>query len=303
MIYTLTISPSLDFVNEVKSFEINKINRCYDSIYLPGGKGINVSIVLKELGIDTKALGYKASFTGNYLKQLLDERCINNDLIEADGYTRINIKIISDTETAINTNTLIIEDKHLDILKDKIKLLRKNDILIISGNIPSALNQNLYEQLIKDLDENIKVVVDAESKLLMNALKYKPYLIKPNREELEDMLNIKISTINDALTYAKVLQNMGAKNVIVSLDKDGALLLDETKKHYYLKNIDKKIVSSVGAGDSLIAGFICGIERKYTMEDAFMLGMACANATAFSKSIADKASINQTLSLLKEINN
>ena len=303
MIYTLTISPSLDFVNEVKDFAINKINRRYDSIYLPGGKGINVSIVLEELGVESIAIGYKAGFTGEYLKKLLDKKCIKNDLIDASGYTRINVKIISEKETALNTNTLIIEDKHISILKEKIKLLQDNDFLIISGNIPSALNQDLYEQLIKDLNVKVKVVIDAESKLLMNTLKYNPYLIKPNREELEDLFNIKIESINDVLTYAKVLQNMGARNVIVSLDKEGALLLDETKKHYYLKSIDRKIVSSVGAGDSLIAGFICGVERKYNMEDAFMLGMACASATAFSKSIADKASINQTLSLLKEINN
>lgn len=303
MVYTLTISPSLDFVNEINKFEINKINRSFQSVYLPGGKGINVSILLKELEVDSIALGYKANFTGEYLQKLLDDLQLKTFLIQAEGYTRINIKVISDHETAINTNTLIIEDTHLKVLQEKLKELRKGDTLIISGNIPSALNQDLYEQLIQNLDKEIKVVIDAESKLLLNTLKYKPFLIKPNREELEDMFNIKIDSYNDALTYAKVLQNMGARNVIVSLDKDGALLLDEIKKTYYIKNIEGKVINSVGAGDSLIAGFICGVERKYDSKDAFMLGVACANATAFSKSIADKSSINQTLSILKEINN
>ena len=303
MIYTLTISPSLDFINEVNKFELGKINRSHASLYLPGGKGINVSLLLKELDIDSIALGFKSGFTGDYLQKLLNEKEIKNKLIEADGYTRINIKVLSDCETAINTNTLIIEDKHLDSLFNEFSKLSSNDILIISGNIPSALNQDLYEKIILKLDKNIKVVVDAESKLLLNTLKYRPFLIKPNRDELEEMFNIKMDSYNDAINYAKVLQGMGARNVIVSLDKDGAILIDEHKKVYNLKNIEGKLVNSVGAGDSLVAGFICGIERNYEMKDAFMLGVACANATAFSKSIANKSSINQTLSLLKEINN
>lgn len=303
MVYTLTISPSLDFINEVKQFEIGKINRSYDSIYEPGGKGINVSIILTELEIPNIALGFKANFTGQYLTELLKYKKVRNELIEADGFTRINVKINSESETAINTNTLIIDDLHINLMKDRIRKLSDNDILIISGNIPSALNQDLYETLIKDINKNIKIVVDAENKLLINTLKYKPFLIKPNREELENIFNIKIDNQNEAITYAKTLQSMGAQNVIVSLDKDGAIIVGSDGKSYSLKNIEGEVVSSVGAGDSLIAGFICGIERNYSIKDAFTLGVACANATAFSKTIADKSSINQVLSLLKEINN
>ena len=303
MIYTLTISPSLDFINEVQDFNINKINRSHNSFFIPGGKGINVSVVLKELGIDSIAMGFKAGFTGEYLIELLTQKNINNDLIKANGLTRVNVKVIGNIETAINTDMLIINNENINLLISKIKKIKKDDVLIISGNIPSSMSQDLYEILIKEVDRNVKIVVDAESKLLLNTLKYNPFLIKPNRDELGQIFNTTITTVNEAMYYAEKLQELGARNVIVSLDKDGAILVDVNKEHYILRNIEGKVVSSVGAGDSLIAGFVYGIQNDLSYKDSFMMGVACANTTAFSATLADKSSIYKNLLLLKEINN
>lgn len=304
MVYTLTISPSLDFYNYVDEFKANEINRSKESFYLPGGKGINVSLVLKELGMDTVCLGFNAGFTGEYLVQLLNEKNIKTDFINALGKTRINVKIVSEHETAINTDTLIINDDHINNLKYKLNKLQDNDVLIISGKIPNILKQTLYEDLIALINKkNIKIIVDAEKDLLLNTLKYKPFLIKPNRDELEQIFNIKIKNKEDAIFYAKKLQEKGALNVIVSLDKDGAVMVDSSNNDYYLQNSNQKVVNSVGAGDSVIAGVIYGLENNYSMKDAFLLGMACGNATASSKNLADKTSIIKTLELLKEINN
>ena len=303
MIDTLTISPSLDFINEVQDFNINKINRSHNSFFIPGGKGINVSVVLKELGIDSIAMGFKAGFTGEYLIELLTQKNINNDLIKANGLTRVNVKVIGNIETAINTDMLIINNENINLLIAKIKKIKKDDVLIISGNIPSSMSQDLYEILIKEVDRNVKIVVDAESKLLLNTLKYNPFLIKPNRDELGQIFNTTITTVNEAMYYAEKLQELGARNVIVSLDKDGAILVDVNKEHYILRNIEGKVVSSVGAGDSLIAGFVYGIQNDLSYKDSFMMGVACANTTTFSASLADKSSIYKNLLLLKEINN
>lgn len=303
MIYTLTISPSLDFINEVKDFSINKINRSSNSFFLPGGKGINVSLVLKQLEIPSIASGFKAGFTGEYFEKLLEENNISNDLIEAEGLTRINTKVIGRQEVAINTDMLIINQNHIEILLSKFKQLNDNDILVISGNIPSNISQNLYENIIENINKNVKIVVDAESKLLLNTLKYNPFLLKPNRDELSQIFNVDITSINEAIFFAKKLRLMGAQNVIVSLDKDGAILVDSNNQSYIMENVKDELISSVGAGDSLIAGFIAGIEKGMDYKNSFILGIACANATAFSKTLADKSSINKYLLLLKEINN
>lgn len=302
MIYTLTLSPSLDYINKVSNFEVGKINRSAESFYLPGGKGVNVSLILKELGMENKALGFVSGFTGKYLIELLRQKQVDNEFIECEGTTRINIKIESDIETAINTNTLKINRKDIDCLKNLINTLTSNDTLIISGSVPNGVDENIYEYLIKDLVKELKVVIDCTSNYLLNTLKYNPFLIKPNREELEEIFGVKITTLEDVKKYAEKLQKQGARNVIVSLDKEGALLLDDNKEYYYLKSFPGKMVSSVGAGDSLIAGFIYGIEKGYNTKDAFVLGVACGNATAFSDSLATKEAINQMLIKIKEIN-
>ena len=302
MIYTLTISPSIDFINIVDKFELDKINRTNKSTFLIGGKGINVSLVLKELNVESTVLGFYSDFTGQYLKKELDNKNIKNDLIEAKGYTRVNVKVYSDCETALNTDSLIIEQNHIDKLKAKLNALNEKDILIISGSISSGLKDDLYEQLIKDL-KNVKVVIDCTKELLLKTLKYNPYLIKPNREELEEIFKIHVRDKDTAIDCAKILRKKGAQNVIVSLDKEGAILVDNNNNSYYLKSVDIKKVSSVGAGDSLVAGFICGIEKKLPIKEAFILGVACGNATAASKTLANKTGIDEMVSLIKEFNN
>lgn len=302
MIYTLTISPSIDYINELKKFEINTINRSFFSYYNIGGKGINVSLVLKNLNMPSYILGFKADFTGDYLEQQLNKLNIDNYLIKASGSTRVNVKVIGEKEFAINTDSLIIEEKHIDELIDKIKTIQDNDILIISGSIPSNINNNLYEKIIENIHSKVKIVIDAENELLMKTLKYNPFLIKPNREELGCIFDTTINTLNDAFEYARKLRKLGAQNVIISLDKDGAILVDSDDKEYSLKNAKGKMISSVGAGDSLIAGFICGVERNYSTKDSFILGVACGNATAYSNSLADKSSIEKMVELLKETN-
>lgn len=303
MIYTLTVSPSLDYTNYIDDFDKNKINRANISKFILGGKGINVSQVLKTLGEDSIVLGFKAGFTGDYLQNLLNQKNIKNDLIEVEGFTRINVKVISNCETAINTNTLTINNHHLQLLISKIKqVITDGDYLIISGSIPQNISQDYYENIIKELDDNINIVVDAEKELLVNTLKYKPFLIKPNREELEQIFNKKINNLDDAIYCAKILQQQGAKNVIVSLDSDGALLVDQSNNEYFIKNIEGEKVNSVGAGDSLIAGFIYGVNKGLSMRESLLLGVACGNATTFSEGLGNKSSIYQILELLKEIN-
>lgn len=303
MIYTLTVSPSLDYINYIDDFEKNKINRSTISKYILGGKGINVSQVLKILGEDSIVLGFKAGFTGDYLQKLFDEKNIKSDLIEVEGFTRINVKVISNYETAINSNTLTINNKHLQLLISKVKqVLADGDYLIISGSIPQNISQDYYENIIKELDSNINIVVDAEKDLLLNTLKYKPFLVKPNREELEQIFNKKIKNLAEVIYYAKILQQQGAKNVIVSLDADGALLIDQNNNEYYVKNIEGEKVNSVGAGDSLIAGFIYGINKGLSFKESLLLGVACGSATAFSEGLGNKSSIYQILELLKENN-
>lgn len=299
MIYTLTISPSIDYINKIDKFTLGKINRSTESFYQPGGKGINVSLVLKEFGVDSIALGFVAGFTGEYLEKRLNEKNIKTDFIKTSGLTRINVKIESDKETAINTDTLKISDTDVLALKAKLFSLTKDDMLVISGNITKDLNKTLYADLISSINSDVKVVVDATDELLTNTLKYKPFLIKPNREELEEMFNIKIKNIGDCIIYMKKLQEMGARNVIVSLDKDGALLLDENNNDYYLNSIDGDVLSTVGAGDSLIAGFIAGVEQGFDYKHAFLLAVAAGNATAFSYTLATNEEINDMIKLIK----
>lgn len=302
MIYTLTVCPSVDYINVVNNFEKNKINRSQESIYLPGGKGINVSLVLKQLEVDSIVLGFISGFTGQHLEELLSKENVKYNFINASGYTRINVKIIGDEETAINTNTLIVEEQHTLLLKQQLSCLQEDDILIISGGVAKGCNEYFYEQIINEVNKKVRIIVDAEGKLLLNTLKHKPFLIKPNREELSQLFKKDIISIEDALSCAYELNKKGAKNIIISLDKDGAILLTEDFKTYHIENLEGKVISTVGAGDSLIAGFIGGLEKGLQIKDAFILGVACSNATIYSKSLAKKSCIEKYYNLLKEIN-
>lgn len=300
MIYTITFNPAIDYISQVDNFEIGKINRTRTEKILPGGKGLNVSIVLKNLGVENTALGFIAGFTGKELKKEIEEKGINTEFIEVkEGFTRINVKISSNEETALNGNGPKITDKDIEKLLEKIKVINKENMVIISGNIPKGINKKIYEIICEELEKNgVTFIVDATQELLINILKYKPFLIKPNKEELEETFKIKIQTKDDIIIHAKKLQQMGAINVLISLGGDGAILVTAQNEIYYSKAPKGKIVNTVGAGDSMVAGFIAGYKENREFEYAFKKGIAAGSASAFSM---DLATAEEVANLLKEI--
>ena len=309
MIYTITFNPALDYTVQVEKFEIGKINRTKSENILAGGKGLNVSIILKRLGIENTALSFIAGFTGKELERKIRQYNIETEFIETNrGYTRINVKIssleknslIQESETALNGNGPEITENDIEKLLQKIQNINSNDIVILSGNIPKCINENIYEIICKKLNEkNVLFIVDATKELLMNVLKFKPFLIKPNKEELEETFNEKIESKEEIIEHAKKLQKMGAQNVLVSLGGDGAILVTNENKEYFINAPKGKVLNTVGAGDSMVAGFIAGYEKSGEYEYAFKMGVATGSASAFSMSLATK---EEVVNLLKEIN-
>lgn len=300
MIYTITFNPALDYISQVDNFEVGKINRTKDEKILPGGKGLNVSIVLKNLGLESTALGFIAGFTGEELKKRIEEYGIKTDFIKTeDGFTRINVKISSNEETALNGNGPKIENSDIDKLLEKIDKIGKEDIVVLAGNIPKGINNNIYETICVKLEMNeVTFIVDATKELLINVLKYKPFLIKPNKEELEETFKVKLITKEDIIEYAKKLQIMGAQNVLVSLGGDGAILVTQDNKVYFSKAPKGKVLNTVGAGDSMVAGFLTGYKESGDYEQAFKMSIATGSASAFSMDLATKEQVEM---LLKEI--
>ncbi len=297
MIYTLTLNPALDYVAHVKDFSVGTIQRSKNEQYFYGGKGINVSSILSVLGIKSVALGFLAGFTGVAIKQGLTDKGIENDFVFLkNGFTRINVKIRSNDETDINGQGPDVDNESLDELLSKINELKSGDTLVLAGSIPPSLPQNMYEQIMDRLgDKDIRFVVDATGQLLLSSLKYNPFMIKPNKEELEDLFDVQIGSNEDLVKYASKLQEMGAKNVLVSLGGDGAMLLDENGQTHYMEAFKGKIVNTVGAGDSMVAGFIAGYEKTNDYAYALKLGSASGSATAFSEGLADSVTINNLL--------
>lgn len=308
MIYTITFNPALDYTVQVEEFEIGKINRTKTENILAGGKGLNVSIILKRLGIENTALSFIAGFTGKELERKIKEHNIKTDFIETNkGYTRINVKIsslekdssIQENETALNGNGPEITKKDIEKLLEKVQKINSNDIVILSGNVPKCINENIYEIICKELNErNIEFVVDASQKLLMNCLKYKPFFIKPNKDELEETFNTKIEAKEEIIIYAKKLQEKGAQNVLISLGGDGAILITEKNEIYYSNTPKGQVINTVGAGDSMVAGFVAGYLKKQDYKEALKLGIASGSATAFSPGLAINEEIDE---LLKQI--
>ena len=300
MIYTVTFNPALDYVMIIDEFKSGNVNRCENEFLNPGGKGINVSTMLSELGEENIALGFIAGFTGRELVSKLNERKIKTDFIELkDGLTRINVKIKGNIESEINAKGPNIDKEDLQKLLIQIDNLKDEDILILAGSIPSSIDDDIYEQIMKRLSEkNVHVVVDATKDLLKNVLKYKPFLIKPNHHELAEFFDVKINSDEEIVEYAKKLQEMGAENVLVSMAADGAILV--TKENEVIKtNTPKgKVVNSVGAGDSMVAGFIYGYLKNKDYKEALRFGSAAGSASAFSESIATKEKVEE---LLKEL--
>ena len=300
MIYTVTLNPSIDYVIKVKELVKGHINRVNEEHVYPGGKGINVTRILKNLDNDNIALGFVSGFTGDYIINSLKELGLKSNFIKVEqGFTRINVKIKSEEETEINGQGPNIKKEELDEFYKVIDQLVDGDILILSGSIPSCLDEKLYEDIMKRVEhKNIKVVVDATKNLLLNVLKYKPFLIKPNNHELAEMFNVELNTTQDIIFYAEKLKEMGAQNVLISMGKDGALLVSEDNQVLISSVAKGEVVNSVGAGDSMVAGFISGYLKSQNYEDALRLGAASGGATTFSSDLATREFIDK---LVKEI--
>ncbi|MBR4444759.1 MAG: 1-phosphofructokinase [Solobacterium sp.] len=287
MIYTVTLNPALDYVVQMKKLAPGAINRNTSENIYCGGKGINVSWILQELGIRSTVLGFIAGFTGKALAEGLQAHGINTDLITVQkGMTRINVKIKAEEETEINGMGPQIEAEDFEQLKQKMHMLVPGDMLVISGSIPSCMHSDAYEKLLEHVPEGVGIVVDAEKDLLLKILRYHPFLIKPNVKELGDMLEMELKTEEDILAGARKLQELGARNVLVSMAKDGALLLGEDGSFLHMCAPSGTVVNSVGAGDSMVAGFLAGWTKTQRYDEALKLGTACGSATAFHSGLA-----------------
>lgn len=303
MIYTVTFNPALDYVMNVANLQTKDINRTESEQIFYGGKGINVSVILSRLGVENKALGFTAGFSGRYLEDMLKADNICTDFVHLNnGYTRINVKIKAQQEIDINAQGPDIDDTAVEELFSKLEKLKSGDCLVLAGSIPSTLSNDIYEKIMQKLsDKGVDFIVDATGDLLLNALKYKPLMIKPNHHELGDIFDVEIKTLDDISTYGKKLQEMGARNVLVSRGKDGAALLDENGDLHTIGTVPGKLKSSVGCGDSMVAGFIAGYYDTKDYDFALKLGSACGTATAFSDTLATREEIDEMLTKYSDI--
>lgn len=300
MIKTVTLNPSLDYIVNVPNFKASAINRSSEERFLPGGKGINVSQVLTNLGLPNIALGVVGGFTGDYLVKLLKGKKINEDLIfQEDVLTRVNVKIRSNSETAINGQGPDISEDTKNKLLNQIKSLNKGDYLVLAGKIPPSMPSNFYLEIMKSIkNKDIEVVVDAEKEQLKTSLSYRPFLIKPNEEELGSVFDVEINSNSNVIHYAKELQKLGARNVLVSLGEKGAILITEGNKVYFGNSPKGELINSVGAGDSMVAGFLYGYLKENSFEEALKYGLSCGAASAFSEELATKEDV---MKLIKNI--
>ncbi len=296
MVYTVTFNPAIDYVVKTDKMTSGEVNRANEEKMYFGGKGINVSLVLRELGIKSRAFGFIAGFTGEAIENGLASQGIGTDFVRLkNGFSRINVKIKSDEETELNGRGPDIPDDAVKELFDKLEMIKDGDTLVLAGSIPPSLPSDIYEKILARLEgRKIKTVVDATKDLLLNVLKYRPFLVKPNNHELGEMFGVKLETVEQIAEYAEKLRGMGAENVLVSMAGDGALLIDETGKVYHKGVCKGTVKNSVGAGDSMVAGFIAGAE-KGDYEYALKLGTACGGATAFSDGLAEKEDIIRLL--------
>lgn len=300
MVYTVTFNPAVDYIVHTKELRAGATNRSDSEEIYFGGKGINVSIVLSELGVKSRALGFVAGFTGAAIERGVSEKGIDADFVHlSGGFSRINVKIKSDEETELNGQGPKIPDEAVQQLFAKLDELQDGDTLVLAGSIPSSLPSDIYERILARLSgRKIRAVVDATKDLLVKVLKYQPFLIKPNNFELGEIFGVELHTADEIVKYAEKLHEMGARNVLVSMAGDGAVLLDETGKTHVCGVCRGTVKNSVGAGDSMVAGFIAGCE-KAGYEYALKLGTAAGGATAFSEGLATKEKINELLAQLE----
>lgn len=302
MIYTVTLNPSLDYFLSVEHFAIGKTNRSSEEVYRPGGKGINVSWVLHNLGLESTALGFLAGFTGQEIKRQMETTGIATDFIELPkGMSRLNVKIKQMDATEINASGPVLSEENLEELRKKLSVLTKGDILILSGSLPGSVTTDIYKDLMEEVaGKEIPVIVDAIGDALLKTLPLHPFFIKPNHQELSELFDVELTTREQVIPYARKLQEQGARNVLVSLGGAGAVLLDQNGEVHESEVPRGKLINAVGAGDSMVAGFLTGYLEKQDFEHAFLMGVAAGSASAFSEGLADRVTVEQLYQQLKK---
>ena len=304
-IATVTLNPSLDYIVSVKDFKLGETNRTSGELLLPGGKGMNVSMVLKNLGFESTAFGFSAGFTGQELAQRLTRMGIRNELIELEeGLTRINVKLQSVEGTEINGQGPVIPEEKLEEMMGRLGTLTAGDVVFFSGSVPASLSKETYRRMMEGLQEGVMTVVDATGELLMQTLPLHPFLIKPNHRELSEIFGVALTDRASVIPYAEKLQEMGARNVLVSMAGKGAVLLAENGSVYEAPVPAGQLVNGVGAGDSMVAGFVAGWLDKQDYEHAFYMGLAAGSASAFSERLAsgeEIAALYQRITGTKDI--
>lgn len=299
MVYTVTFNPAIDYIARVENLVLGETNRTYAETIHPGGKGINVSIVLKRLGVESVALGFTGGFTGAAIEDMLEQTGIKTEFIRCDGNTRINVKLKERTETEINGKGVVVGAAEMSEFMTKLEELQDGDILVLAGSIPAGMSVDLYADIMRSLSgKDIRTVVDATGELLKRTLPFKPFLIKPNVQELGEIFGTKIQTEKDIIAYAVKLTELGARNVIVSMGGKGAIMVGEDGKIRKCLPPSGKVVDSVGAGDSLVAGFIAGHIESGDFDEAFRTGVATGSATAFSVWLAEKELVSELKKLI-----
>lgn len=299
MIYTLTLNPAIDYYMSIGNFQLGSLNSLEEGYTLPGGKGINVSKVLKNFSVESKALGFVGGFTGDYIKKHLNEYEIESDFIELQENTRINIKLkTKDSETEIAGKSPTISRENVKELLKKFEEIKKDDVVILSGSVPNSISKSIYADIIKLLPKDCKVILDTRGLHFVEGLKEGVFLTKPNNHELEEFFNRKLNNIEEIIQAGKDLQALGSKNVLISLGKDGSILI--TEKEVYIGNAPQgKLISSVGAGDSMVAGVVYGIAKGMTLEDSYKYGIASGSSTAFSEGLTTFEGMNSLLNKIE----
>ena len=295
MIYTVTFNPSLDYIVSVKDFKLGLTNRTDSELMLPGGKGINVSIVLKNLGIDNTALGFVAGFTGKEVVKRLEKFGVKNGFLEIpEGFTRINVKLKSIDGTEINGQGPSISEEKIEQLMTRLDEMGEGDVLFLSGSIPASMPDDTYQKIMERLkDKGVLISVDATQELLLKVLPYHPFLIKPNNHELGEIFGVELRTRESVVPYGKKLQEMGAENVLISMAGEGAVLIASEGQVYDAPAPKGILKNGVGAGDSMVAGFMAGWLERKEYRHAFHMGVAAGSASAFSEQLAVKEEIDQ----------
>lgn len=301
MIFTLTLNPSLDYFLAIKDFKLAQTNRTEDEFLLPAGKGINVSLMLQKLGFQSQMLGFLAGFSGIEIQRRLQELNAMEDFVFLqEGQTRINIKICSKQESEINARGPFIPEEKIQELHEKLQDVQKEDFLVLSGSLPQGLCSDFYAKLMQE-SKSEKIILDCTGEAMQKALAFKPFLIKPNKAEIEEIFGLCDASIKDLKQCAMTLQKKGARNVLVSMGKEGAFLLREDQSLHFCKAPKGELLNSVGAGDSMVAGIIAGLEMGFEWKKAFLYSVACGSASAFSQGFAQKEEVESIFkNLIKE---